>query len=235
MIPELPGMPCPDWISEIAAEPERAMGALPVSNILADSLYYPASEFDGDPVEFLAGNVFSFVYADRHGSKEDFERAFERGFLGYRPIPRLRRYLKREEIASADTEEQAYAHWSVWKRTPEYDESHGPRLFSLLFLGWDALAAFESLYIAYNEKPKIIAIISPGIAPLRVDSAFKRRVMENPAGPPDYLLCNQGSQPRPSWPEYGTLIAKLPERCANLWALGGKAPEIDDETTELPE
>jgi len=252
MIPELPKLPCPDWLSEIAAKPERAKtAALPLPSILADSLYYPGSGFDGDPVRYLAGNVLSFVYADRNRSKEKFISHIDpdrkgRAFLGYRPIPHLQRFLNRDEIAPPnwsppypvldhDWEKQAYAHWSVWKRTPEHGESHGPLHFSFLFLGWEARAAFEALYILNKKKPKIITIISPGNAPLGVRSEFKRRVMENPVGTPDYLLCNGGRQPRTRWPQYGTFIAAVPDGSAKLWALGGGSPEIDDEIPGLPE
>ncbi len=35
-----------------------------LTEILEESLYYPASGFQGAPIEYLAGNFLSFVYAD---------------------------------------------------------------------------------------------------------------------------------------------------------------------------
>ena len=37
---------------------------LPLKDVLKDSLYYPASGLNGTPVKYLAGNVWSYIYAD---------------------------------------------------------------------------------------------------------------------------------------------------------------------------
>ena len=63
MIEELPEGRAPDWLTEASSE-SMARVPLPLRGILEDSLYYPSSHFDGDPVRYLAGNIYSFVYVD---------------------------------------------------------------------------------------------------------------------------------------------------------------------------
>ena len=59
MIPEIPTQPMPDWISNASAP----LPELCIREVLSGSVYYPACEFDGDPVKYLAGNFHSFVVA----------------------------------------------------------------------------------------------------------------------------------------------------------------------------
>ncbi len=70
MITELPEMQLPEWIGAIAKGQNDLK--FPLENILTDSLYYPASGLNGTPVKFLAGNIFSFVYADYGIKKQVF-------------------------------------------------------------------------------------------------------------------------------------------------------------------
>ena len=67
----------------------------PLLDLLRDSLYYPASDFDGTPVKYFAGYVFSFVYVDCGRTQEDLEKELteakeltEPGFNGYELIGR---------------------------------------------------------------------------------------------------------------------------------------------------
>ncbi len=63
--------------------------AFPLGDILRDSLYYPASRFDGDPVAHLTGNIMSFIYVDYgHGREELDAELANRGFRGYEVIAR---------------------------------------------------------------------------------------------------------------------------------------------------
>jgi hypothetical protein len=51
---------------------------------LEDSLYYPSSGFDRDPVKYLSGNILSFIYVDYGRSHDEFENEIiKRGFRGY--------------------------------------------------------------------------------------------------------------------------------------------------------
>jgi len=72
----------PDWLASVSEE-----HPLPLSDLLQNSLYYPASRLDGDPVRYFAGFLHSFVYADSSISKEAITEDLYRrghGFTGYR-------------------------------------------------------------------------------------------------------------------------------------------------------
>ena len=57
-----------------------------LKDILKDSCYYPSSWFDGDPVRYLAGNVYSFIYVDYRFTEEEIERETALGLRGYNLI-----------------------------------------------------------------------------------------------------------------------------------------------------
>lgn len=249
MIPELPVTTPPRWLSEAAENGLPAV--LPLRSLLEDSLFYPASGFDGNPVQLLGGNVLSFVYADcgfcENGSfYENFLKALTgqgqtSKFLGYSMI--AGRGVDRSEIVDMEWvpsvgfppthpchewESRAFAHWSVWKRDEYRDENHGPLLLSLLFLGWEALAAFKATYVD-RVAPKIIAIIQPGGggASLKADDGqFKHMVMTNRAGVSEYLLCARRTRlpQRPCWDEYDQVcICEFPDDDLALWKLNAGA------------
>ena len=149
--------------------------------ILKNSLYYPASGFDGDPVKFFAGNIHSFVYADCGRSEEELLQALANpGFLGYEPIttrlvtaqelnwPELPGYLNETPIdgnlelfIGLGWVKQPFCSWTVFQRCDDRPPSHGPARFSFLFLCADGAAAYQALYVANAVAPKAIAIIQP--------------------------------------------------------------------------
>ena len=96
MIEELPKACQSEWLSRV--DPATIQDAeFPLADILRDSLYYPASGFDGDPVRYLAGNVLSFVYVDYgHSRKELDDELTNPGFRGYEVI--ARRKVKTKEL-----------------------------------------------------------------------------------------------------------------------------------------
>jgi len=79
--------PCrfePEWLASVSEE-----HPLPLYDLLQNSLYYPASGLDGDPVRYFAGFIHSFVYADSSISKEAITEDLYRrghGFTGYRVL-----------------------------------------------------------------------------------------------------------------------------------------------------
>ena len=63
-----PSSDVPEWLARVSADTMNSEAFL-LHDILCDSLYYPASSFDGDPVVYLAGCIMSFIYVDfRHES-----------------------------------------------------------------------------------------------------------------------------------------------------------------------
>ena len=49
-----PSSDVPDWLARLSAD-TMISEAFPLRDILRDSLYYPASSFDGDPVAYARG------------------------------------------------------------------------------------------------------------------------------------------------------------------------------------
>ena len=250
MISAMPVMEMPAWLREISERGECER--FPLMEILQDSLYYPAAGLNGTPVKFLGGNIFSFIYADYGVSNREFLRNLngtgrDCGFLGYSSV--LQRELRVGEIVPQgwvppllpdnsydrrlllDQERQcdAYGHWSVWSRKPDFPPEHGPEAFSFLYLGGEMTCVYQTLYNRHAIKPKVLAIIQPGSGfgggwehTEGNQSFFKRVVQHNSAGMPEYLLCGGfGSfYEEACWSEYrGERLIQLPERQAGLWRL----------------
>jgi len=233
MIKQLPLLPVPDWLSKASANSIKN-DPFPLDEILADSLYYPSSGFDGDPVKHLGGNVLSFIYVDYGRSKEKLLQDLkEPGFRGYKIIGR--RDITKEELIPHGWRpswptlrdgdppplrqfiEKPYAYWVVLERCEDFPDAHGPDHFSLLYLYADGVAGFQALYISNQKAPKFVAIIQPGNSfghnwtdYSNPGLIFARSVLENPAGTPQYLLYGgMGRRERfkePCWPEYGKFV-----------------------------
>lgn len=76
-------MTMPDWLSQLSSESMLA-DRFPLEELLFDSLYYPSSGFDGDPIKHLAGNFFSFIYLDYGANQDAYSHALSYpGFRGY--------------------------------------------------------------------------------------------------------------------------------------------------------
>ena len=83
MISRLPEKSVPDWLAKIS-QSTITIDPFPLTQLLEDSLYYPSSRFDRDPVKYLSGNILSFIYVDYGRSHDEFENEIiKRGFRGY--------------------------------------------------------------------------------------------------------------------------------------------------------
>ena len=83
MISQLPEKSIPDWLAKIS-QSTITIDPFPLTQLLEDSLYYPSSGFDRDPVKYLSGNILSFIYVDYGRSHDEFENEIiKRGFRGY--------------------------------------------------------------------------------------------------------------------------------------------------------
>ena len=236
MLEQLPEIPEPEWLSE-SSRTSMVGSPLPIDDVLRDSLYYPSSEFDGDPVRHLGGNVLSFIYVDYGQDRESLQHALDSpGFLGYEVL--ATREVEEHELvprgwtpAPPSREDgnpqrflsfmkRPFCTWAIMQRLANRSASHGPRRFSLLYLCADGVAAFQALYVANRAVPAYIAIIQPGHAfganwtdfedPNRI---FARSVLGNPAGSPKYLLHGGDGEreryPRACWPRYSERICFL--------------------------
>jgi hypothetical protein len=77
----------PLWLAELKLPEVHSLElyGLPLDRILEDSLFYPAAGIDGRPIQFLAGFINSFIYADYGLGPLELEDAMlNAAFLGYR-------------------------------------------------------------------------------------------------------------------------------------------------------
>lgn len=247
MIHELAEIAFPSWLAEVLDG--DGSPTFHLRRLLEGSLYYPSCGFNGTPVKFLGGNILSFVFADHAMSRESLLQhlhspAPDGGFKGYEPILKRdvpfgdavqsriddTRSLNATEGAHALGRKQVpapFAHWSVWRRMPGFPSSHGPRGFSLFFIGGEMSVVYQGLYCRLAVAPRVLTIIQPGVqqgASSAEDAGLSRLrsvALSNMAGLPDYLLYGgfgRGFYESPCWPEYsGEVITRLPERYAGLW------------------
>ena len=236
MIDPLPGMNEPAWLSKLSVDSiER--GPFPLSQILRDSLYYPSSGFDGDPVRHLSGNILSFIYVDYGFGQDEFESVLrDQGFRGYEVL--AKREVTEQELtphgwrptlprspdgmppSAHDQKQTPFCSWVVMQRQAGISQDHGPDRLSLLYLCADGVAAYQALYAANRAAPKAIAIIQPGHGfggnwtdfsdPRAI---LARCVLDNPAGQPEYLLYGgygrRDMYRSPCWSDYSEQICFL--------------------------
>ena len=219
-----------------------AEGPFPLHEILENSVFYPASSFDGGVIRDCNVNrrdwdVVSFVYCDYYESRERLDLTdMPRGYrlLGERSVSEqellpngwvqqlppnfnMKHY---RWVVEQFANKEPFVVWKVFERLPEYDESHGPQRFSLLFLCADGVATYQALYWSSNTKPRAVAIIQPGTGfGFNWTDFFKKKdpfywiVANNPAGMPEYVYCGYWSKSateaklKPKdfhfdWPEY---------------------------------
>lgn len=158
-------------------------GPFALKELLKDSLFYPACDIDGELIRYCNMHfshlgICSFVYVDYHTGEERLLENLN-GFLGYHLFAhrvlhpadigadkqmKMPDYINPEEYNRYQTDWKPFAHWAVLERDGEYGEEHGPKRFSLLFLGAEGVAAYAGLYLANKITPKGIAIIQPGHA-----------------------------------------------------------------------
>lgn len=249
MISELPISLLPDWLAQLSPNQVQAE-RIPIRDVLHDSLFYPSARFDGDPVKYLAGNVFSFVYVDYGVDRVSFSSELRaHGFSGYHVIA-SRDIAERELTPDGWTPQiprpedgdprraminrQPFAVWSVLQRDPHKQESHGPLRFSLLYICGDGAATFQALYATHRASPKVIAIIQPGHAFggnwtdfTNPSTILGRSVLTNPAGIPDYMLYGgyggKEGYDKPCWPQFSQFVkwmAKDGGGTLGLWKQG---------------
>jgi hypothetical protein len=239
----LPGQFMPEWLAHMTPE-KMLRDPFPLHDLLSGSLYYPSSSFDGDPVAYLGGNHFSFVYVDYGEERNDLLAALEEpGFLGYRvlchrPILQTELTLRgwtpvvpqgRLRRPPQGWVRPPFCEWVIFERNADFCAEHGPERFSLLFLCADGLATFQALYVGNGVAPGTVAIIQPGHGMFGgnwtdftdPDGPLAEAVFSNPAGWPDFLLHGGAGGPhwytRPCWPQYGERLGFLGNTSIGVW------------------
>jgi len=237
VLPGLQRHPSPNWLLAIDA----LHGPLPITQVLQGSVFYPASAMDGRVVKYLGGYRHSFVYADWNISQEFLTENLDT-FKGYRILqselcfnsfqpdfPGLA-YIHQNHQHGRDSV-SPYAVWTIYERTPEFDEHHGPQRFSLLFIGGEGVEAFQSLYFANHCAPSVVtrsrcdAFAHNWTQFFPHEGILARSVMQNPAGTPDYIFCNFRQDPESPWPWYSKLehTVAIPYGRFRLWSRGSSS------------
>ena len=176
----------PEWLARL--EPAELKDYnFPLDEALAHSLYYPAAEFDGRPVQFLGGFIHSFVYVDYGVIEERVDAEIQApGFLGYHLVgrkPLIERDLApngwsptvppqfRDEINKFNRLNDMWANrlvrnpfatWYIFDRNDDMGDDHGPQRFSLVYICADGVATYQALYWSRQTAPEVLAIIQPG-------------------------------------------------------------------------
>jgi hypothetical protein len=210
---KIEGAPEPSWLMNLTST-DIQHGTFPLHDVLQNSLYYPGAGYDGKPVKWFAGNVYSFIYSDYGVSRESvlsqLNPPSEDNFLGYE-ILAYRDLSERELIPNGwhqlspdfnenqssnhwrDIFQKPYALWIIFERSSQYFDDHGPKRFSLLYICCDGAAGYQALYNSNQLKPKILFLINHGFGCNWTDfenpsKILARSVRANSAGLPDFLV-----------------------------------------------
>ena len=187
------------------------------------------------------------MYVDIHASKREhlqdleerppigFEKVYEREIFNsdiaasrYVPTSISLTEEEMENLHELERWAKPFGYWSVWKH------KESDLAFSLFYLGGEAYAVFQGLYVQNKEYPLYLAIIQPGHGDgvmgweeVHNDNChFHDLVMNNPAGTPEYIIWGHEDHnawsymERNYWSDYdGEHIAHLPNRCATVYRL----------------
>lgn len=186
----------------------------PLKEILENSLYYPSSEFDGGVVKDCntLGRSFkieNFIYCDYSVGEEKFWIEQDT-FYGYHVLGS--RNLTYSDLTPNGWNQvfppgfsfqdyylyraywKKFINWTVYERDSNKGENHGPKRFSVLYLGGEGVATYQALFWTNNLTPKALAIIQPGTNNglnwtdfTDYQGPLAWVVKENPAGQPNII------------------------------------------------
>lgn len=230
---------------ESLSKEEIEKGQLPHKNILWNSLFYPSSGFDGGVIKdcnTLARQreIFSFIYCDYTAGKIALHEA-QSTFRGYHVF--ASRQVKKDELIPRgwkpklppdfDLERyesykdlwQPFCTWIVYERDLNESEDHGPKRFSLLYIGGEGVATYQALYWSNKFVPTALAIIQPGDGFGFNWTSFGDEkgplawvVNQNPAGTPDIIYFGGiGKGYSMTWKKY-----KQERIISNYYGIGGE-------------
>ena len=115
----LPRREQPSWLADISHN-RILPNKIPLSSILKESCFYPASGTDLTPIEIIAGNVYSFIYCDYSLSKSDVITFFVQKITGLNLIQE--RFLKENEIERDFWDADHIYDFDEFNRYDEYDQ-----------------------------------------------------------------------------------------------------------------
>ena len=196
-------------------------GNLPLDSLLDNSVYYPASGYDGDLIRLFnkiltEKGVNSFVYCDYESTEEKVISKAGLHMRGYHvlahravdvsellgPNADSRYLLPVGRCQKARRGDGFFCHWFIFERDCSFAESHGPERFSLMYICAEGVSAYELLYSSRGIAPKCVAIIQPGEGFggnwtdfHKVGAPLYQALKRNPAGLPE-MIVNGGNWER---------------------------------------
>jgi len=196
---------------ESLSQSDIEAGSLPLNLLLQDSLYYPSAGLDGAIVKHFSNQYQSFVMCDYAQGFDAFSKEVNH-FKGYQIVGQ-RALVEKELIPNGwdmqippgvhleeylqyqSSFKTPFAHWAVYERLPEYDESHGVKRFSLLYIGGEGVATYQALYWSNKQTAKALAIVQPGTGFGLNYTDFRDSnkplgwvVLQNTSGTPDTII-----------------------------------------------
>ena len=196
-------------------------GNLPLDSLLDNSVYYPASGYDGDLIRLFnkiltEKGVNSFVYCDYESTEEKVISKAGLHMRGYHvlahravdvsellgPNADSRYLLPVGRCQKARRGDGFFCHWFIFERDCSFAESHGPERFSLMYICAEGVSAYELLFSSRGIAPKCVAIIQPGEGFggnwtdfHKVEAPLYQALKRNPAGLPE-MIVNGGNWER---------------------------------------
>ena len=187
---------------------------LPLDSLLHNSVYYPASGYDGDMIRLFNKilkdkGVRSFVYCDYNSSEDKVVSLAKEHMRGYRvlahravspdefstpnlPSPNFLPMDRRFEVKPGTRE---FIHWFIFERKESFAPEHGPERFSLLYICGEGVNTYDILYNSRNIAPKCVAIVQPGEGFggnwtdfHKVGAPLYQALKYNPAGLPEMIV-----------------------------------------------
>lgn len=172
---QVPEIQRPEWLTESALNKP-----LPILDLLSESVYYPASGLDTDPMMHLGHYFWSFVYADYGYTSEEIRMALGAGkfgefkLLAQRAVTEdelpLTRWNAETRGLLAEGQPQGnntgpffrsgrcpFAEWALLERN--YGPDKPRELMSLLYVGADGVALLEKLYADNRITPACVCVI----------------------------------------------------------------------------
>lgn len=239
----------PGWLKSL-----QNLDVMPLRDLLRQSLFYPSSRCDGEPLRLLGGYIHSFVHADERMSKSDVLACIEGQYLnfsGYR-LSMIREVMSEELFPAGWQPCQAlasdsnldkrcsvmpvpFALWAVYDRSPGFDQFYGPARFSLLHLHAEGAATYEGLYNQRGIQPEVLAILRQDDALTRNTTDYRddqqilgRVAFRNQGRKPRYLL--QDSSEIGYWHGYQREVERWtgPGNEYRLFACENSIPEMDE-------
>jgi predicted kinase len=169
--------------------PENFSNAFDLKTLLKNSVFYPASGVCGEAVKVLSARYNSFVHVDYSNSHENVIQHLRKDFSemydlvgitdipidtvipqNFRtPVPALNEHeldrISQDQIIRDlfHGKVKPFVVWALYRLKAEFPSSQflKAREFSILHIGGEACAVFESVYVRNKINPAAVAILWP--------------------------------------------------------------------------